>query len=186
MRVKAGSLLRIVNAAGPEMDRGETVTVFNDLCVLAPSALLDAPIEWDAIDTQHVRDTFTRGPHTVAAVLVFNDAHELIDFISDDRFAASADGRHFVSQRWSTPLRGYRSFGATRIAAIGEGRWHQVDPQGEFTYIEFHVDNIDHNASNDIPGPREDVTPSDQGHPVTAVKSSGRQDASLKPAGTRS
>jgi hypothetical protein len=32
MRVKALSLVPIVSAAGPEMDRAETVTMFNDLC----------------------------------------------------------------------------------------------------------------------------------------------------------
>jgi hypothetical protein len=131
------------------MDQGETVTVFNDLCVLAPAALLDAPIAWQTIDSHHVRGAFTRGAHTVTAVLVFDDAHELVDFISDDRLRASADGRHFVAQRWSTPLRDYRSFGATRIAAVGEGRWHAPDPEGEFTYIEFHVDDIVYNAGLD-------------------------------------
>jgi hypothetical protein len=158
MRVKACSLVRMVNAAGPEMDQGETVTVFNDLCVLAPSALLDAPIAWETIDSHHVRGAFTRGAHTVTAVLVFNDAHELTDFISDDRFAASADGRRFVAQRWSTPLRGYRSFGATRIAAFGEARWHAPDPDGEFTYIEFHVDDIVYNATCDRTGGTVDLT----------------------------
>jgi hypothetical protein len=141
------------------MDQGETVTVFNDLCVLAPSALLDAPIAWETIDSHHVRGVFTRGAHTVTAVLVFNNAHELIDFISDDRLAASADGRRFVAQRWSTPLRGYHSFGATRIAAIGEGRWHAPNPDGEFTYIEFHVDDIVYNATSERTSrPREGVT----------------------------
>ena len=148
MRVKAVSLFRMVNAAGPEMDQGETVTVFNDLCVLAPAALVDAPIAWETIDDHHVRGTFTRGAHTVSALLIFNDAHELIDFISDDRTAASSDGKHFVHQRWSTPLRGYRSFGATRIATVGEGRWHAPDPEGEFTYIDFHVDDIVYNATS--------------------------------------
>jgi hypothetical protein len=157
MRVKAVSLFRMVNAAGPEMDQGETVTVFNDLCVLAPSALVAAPIVWETIDSHHVRGAFTRGEHTVSALLIFNDAHELIDFISDDRSAASSDGKHFVQQRWSTPLRGYRSFGATRIATIGEGRWHAPDPEGEFTYIDFHVDDIVYNAtSNDASRPRDD------------------------------
>ena len=146
MRVKAGSLLRTVNAAGPEMDQGETVTVVNDLCVLAPAALLDAPIAWETIDRHHVRGAFTRGSHTVTAILVFNDAHELIDFISDDRLRASRDGRHFSVQRWSTPLRGYHSFGTSRIATIGEGRWHAPDPEGQFTYIDFRVDDIVYNA----------------------------------------
>jgi hypothetical protein len=59
MRVKACSLLPMVNAAGPDMDRAETVTLFNDLCLLAPAALIDAPITWQPIDADHVRATFT-------------------------------------------------------------------------------------------------------------------------------
>jgi hypothetical protein len=149
MRVKAASLLRMVNASGPAMDQGETVTVFNDICVLAPSVLLDAPVAWQTIDSHHVRGAFTRGAHTVTAVLVFNDAHELVDFISDDRSRASADGRHFVAQRWSTPLGGYRSFDGSRIATAGVGRWHAPDPEGEFTYVEFNVDDIVYNAGSD-------------------------------------
>jgi hypothetical protein len=178
MRVKAGSLVRMVSAAGPEMDQGETVTVFNDLCVLAPSALVDAPIVWETIDSHRVRGAFTRGLHTVNAVLVFNDAHELIDFISDDRTAASSDGKNFVHQRWSTPLRGYRSFGANRIATIGEGRWHAPPPEGEFTYIEFHVDNIAYNATSDHPSSTgQDVSMSDAAYDIAAAELSERQSA---------
>jgi len=44
MRAKALSLVPVVDAAGPEMNRGETVTVFNDLVVLAPGAIADAPV----------------------------------------------------------------------------------------------------------------------------------------------
>ena len=43
MRAKALSVATVVDASGPEMDRGETVTVFNDLVVLAPGAIVDAP-----------------------------------------------------------------------------------------------------------------------------------------------
>jgi hypothetical protein len=146
MRVKAGSLVRIVNTEGPEMDQAETVTLFNDLCVLAPGALVDAPIEWQAIDSHHVRGTFTKGTHTATAVLVFNEADELIDFISDDRLRVSSHDQRPIAQRWSTPLSGYRTFGAHRIATIGEGRWHAPEPEGEYTYIEFHVDDIAYNS----------------------------------------
>jgi diadenosine tetraphosphatase ApaH/serine/threonine PP2A family protein phosphatase len=41
MRVKAGSLLKMVEASGPEMNQGETVTLFNDWGVLAPAALIE-------------------------------------------------------------------------------------------------------------------------------------------------
>jgi hypothetical protein len=43
MRAKALSPVTVVDAAGAEMDRGETVTVFNDLVVLAPGAIVDSP-----------------------------------------------------------------------------------------------------------------------------------------------
>jgi hypothetical protein len=56
----------------------------------------------------------------------------------------STDGKTFVPQRWSTPISGYREFGPGRVGAIGEGRWHA--PEGEFTYIEFHLDDITYNA----------------------------------------
>ncbi len=107
MRVKACSLVTMVDAAGPDIDRAETVTLFNDLAVLVPAALIDAPIAWQTLDDQHVRGAFTNGAHTVTAELIFNDAHELVDFISDDRLAASENGKSFTPKRWSTPLSGY-------------------------------------------------------------------------------
>ena len=45
MRVKVASSVTMVDAKGPEMDEAETVTLFNDLCVFAPGALIDRRIE---------------------------------------------------------------------------------------------------------------------------------------------
>lgn len=142
MRVKLLSLITMVDAAGPDMDRSETVTVFNDMCIMAPAALVDAPIAWSEIDDHHVRGTFTNGAHTVRAELAFNDDHELVDFVSDDRMVASADGKVFTRQRWSTPVTGYRDMGTRRVGTVGEARWHAPEPDGEFAYLEFHVDDI--------------------------------------------
>ena len=38
MRVRLLSLIPMVDASGPDLRRKETVTVFNDLCLLAPGA----------------------------------------------------------------------------------------------------------------------------------------------------
>ena len=145
MRVKVCSLVPMVNAAGPEMDRAETVTVFNDLCVLTPAALVDAPISWQVLDERHVRGSFTNGAQTVTAELTFNDADELVDFVSDDRTRASADGKSFTPQRWSTPIGGYRLFGDRRIGADGQARWHPVENDSGYCYLEFFVDSIAYN-----------------------------------------
>jgi hypothetical protein len=147
MRVRAGSVVPVADAAGPELDRAETVTMFNDLCVLAPAALVDAPIVWETLDDHRVRGTFTHGDQTVAAELVFDDEHRLADFVSDDRLRASPDGKSFTPQRWSTPISGYRDLGERRVGTTGEARWHAPAPEGEFAYLELVVDDIDYDGS---------------------------------------
>ena len=148
MRVKACSLVPVVNAAGPDMDRAETVTLLNDLCLLAPAALIAAPITWQRVDADHVRATFTNCAHTVSAVLAFNQDGDLVDFVSDDRLRSSRDGKTFTQQRWSTPVRDYRTFGSRRVCTNGEGRWHAPAPEGEFAYLDFNLDGIKYNVSN--------------------------------------
>jgi len=145
MRVKATSVWPIVDAHGPEMDRAETVTVFNDLCVMAPAALLDAPVAWEVVDEQQVGGTYTAAGRSVTARLVFNDDHELVDFVSEDRSRAFPDGKTFIRQRWSTPVREYREVDGRYRATVGEGRWHAPAPEGQFAYLEFLIDSIDYN-----------------------------------------
>jgi hypothetical protein len=144
MRVKLLSLFTVVNASGPEMDRGETVTVFNDLVVMAPGAIVGAPARWTAIDARHVRGDFTDGNQTVSAVLTFNAEHDLVDFTSDDRTRASADGKSFTAERWSTPLSGQHDAHGRRVIALGRGVWG-TGPDGSYTYLEFHLDAIQFN-----------------------------------------
>jgi hypothetical protein len=67
-----------------------------------------------------------------------------VDFVSDDRLAASADGSEFTRQRWSTPVGEYRRIGALRVMSRGEGRWHP--PEGEFAYIELELVDLEVNG----------------------------------------
>jgi hypothetical protein len=140
------SSVTVVDASGPEMDRGETVTVFNDLVVLAPGALIGAPVRWSAVDSRHVRGVFTNESQAVSAELTFDANHDLVDFVSEDRLRASRDGKSFERQSWSTPLTGHRDTGGRRVLAFGTGRWQAPPPEGPFTYIEFHIDDIAYNV----------------------------------------
>jgi hypothetical protein len=144
MRVKVAFLVTMVDAKGPEMDEAETVTLFNDMCVFAPGALIDARIQWQEIDSENVRASFTNLSHTIRAVLSFNDRGELTNFIADGRAALSADGKSFTKIPWSTPLRDYREFGSHRLMSRGEGIWHA--PAGEYSYLRFDLDAIDFNV----------------------------------------
>lgn len=140
MQVRLLGALTMVEASGPEMGRSETVTLFNDLCVMAPAALVDENIEWREIDGHSVEGTYSNGFETVSAVLVFDDHGDLVDFVSDDRSQASPDGSTFTRTRWSTPLRGHRDVAGRRVTAAGEGRWH--GPDGEFAYLEIEIDEV--------------------------------------------
>jgi hypothetical protein len=144
MRVKAAALVKVVDAEGPEMTQGETVTLFNDMCIMAPATLIDPGIAWEAVDPRTVRARFTNAGHTIRAELSFNDAGELNNFVSDDRYQASPDGRSMRPLRWSTPVGPYRSFGAVRLPSAGEGRWHE--PEGEYAYIELTIDDVQYNV----------------------------------------
>jgi hypothetical protein len=138
MNVRLLSLVPLASGAGAELTRAETVTLFNDLSILAPGALADPGIRWTTIDSATVRAEYTIGPHTIRAVLAFDEAANLIDFVSDDRLVASADGRDFTRQRWSTPLSDYRRFGPWTVAGHGEGWWHPQDAPS-FPYIELDL-----------------------------------------------
>lgn len=145
MRVKAAGVVQVAHAAGPEMDRSETVTLFNDMCLLAPATLVDPRIQWEQVDANTAKARFTYGSHTIGATLAFNEAGELADFWSDDRSMAAPDGRSFTAARWSTPFRDYRDFGGRRIGTRGEGRWHL--PTGAFDYIRLEVIDIAYNIA---------------------------------------
>jgi hypothetical protein len=142
MQVRAASLVTIVDARGQEMNQSETVTLLNDLCVLAPAALVDAGIRWETLDPQRVKAVFTNAGITVTGVLTFDDAGRLVHFYSDDRYQ-SADGKTYARYRWSTPLSDYRDFGGVRLAGYGEASWSM--PGGELVYGRFHLTRVSYN-----------------------------------------
>ncbi len=144
MRVTVGGLVPVVNMSGPELTQAETVTLFNDMCLMAPATLIEPSITWDEVDGQTVRATFTNAGHTIRAELVFNESGELTNFWSDDRLRASDDGKELEAVRWSTPVGSYRAFRPVRLASRGEGRWHEES--GEYAYLELELDEVEYNV----------------------------------------
>lgn len=137
MRVRVAGVVSRVEASGAIMDRSEAVTLLNDLCFLAPPALLDSALRWEAMDERSARAHFTSGTQTISATLRFDAADHLVDFVSDDRSQLSADGKRFTQLRFTTPATDYRRFGPYLLAARAEAHWH---PQsGEFSYGEFEL-----------------------------------------------
>jgi hypothetical protein len=140
MLVKVAGIIPVVNASGPDMTKAETVTLLNDMSIMAPSTLIDPRIEWEAIDDRTVRATLTNAGQSIRAELEFNAAGDLTNFRSGDRQKSSEDGASMTPARWSTPIGGYRSFGPFRLASHGEGRWQEAG--NDYAYIELDFDEI--------------------------------------------
>jgi hypothetical protein len=173
MTVKAAALVPVIEASGPEMDQGETVTMFNDMCVMAPATLIDPAIGWEAVDDRTARARFTNAGHTIRAELSFNGAGELTNFWSDDRYQTSPDGKSVRKVRWSTPMADYRAFGPVRLSSGGEARWH--DASGDYAYIELTLDDVKFNVHS-----REDAERSVS--PPTAKQIDARRHEEPRPS----
>ena len=78
MLVKAAGLVPVARASGDVMTRSETVTLFNDMCVLAPGSLIERGIEWRSRQRAHCEGAVhQRRAYDTGDVLTFNDAGDL-------------------------------------------------------------------------------------------------------------
>ena len=141
MLIKALSLIPVASVRGRDIFRAETVTFFNDLCILAPASLIDPRIVWESYDDTSATAAFTYEEITIRASLIFDEEGRLTNFISDDRIDTN-DMKHY---RFSTPVNDYRDFNGYRLPSYGETIWHY--PDGLFTYGKFNIRSIEYNVT---------------------------------------
>jgi hypothetical protein len=143
--IKIFGLFTVVDAKGKEMNQGETVTVFNDMCFMAPSTLIDQNIEWEEIDPGTVVARFTNGNITVSAILYFNEEGELVNFLSNDRFETT-DGKTYKNYPWLTPVTGYININRYRLPSGAKLIFKH--PAEDFCYGEFNLVSIEYNCKD--------------------------------------
>jgi hypothetical protein len=143
MLVKLAGLVTVADGKGEEMNQGETVTVFNDMCMFAPASLIDERIQWESIDPLTVKATFDNKGIKVSAFLYFNGKGELINFVSDDRYY-SPTGKTYQKIRWSTPVKEYKDYNGIKISSGGEAVWSF--PEGDYYYARATIKEIKYNV----------------------------------------
>jgi hypothetical protein len=145
MLIKIFGLFTVVDAKGKEMNQGETVTLFNDMCFMAPASLIDRNIEWNQIDNKSVDAKFTNGNITISATLFFNEEGELVNFLSNDRFETS-DGKSYKNYPWITPVTGYTNINGYRLPSGAKLIYKH--PDEDLCYGEFNLKSIDYNCKD--------------------------------------
>lgn len=143
MAIRVASVFPIVDAGGEKMTQSETVTMFNDMCLMAPSMLLDPAVEWEPIDDLHAHARFTNAGHTISARLTFREDGALVDFVSNDRHQ-SEDGKTYRSFPWSTPIGSYDVRHGFRLPSQARAVWKE--PGEDFVYADFQIHDIRYNV----------------------------------------
>lgn len=147
MLIKLFDRFKIADASGPEMNQAEMVTYLNDLFMLAPGGLINAPIVWETIDRLTVKATLSEFGNHVSAMVYFNEIGELIDFVSEDRFFTS-NGKATENYRWSTPMSNYIEENGFRRPGYVEAIWDM--PGGKFCYAKFSLKEVRYNLVKPI------------------------------------
>jgi hypothetical protein len=143
MDIRLLSLFKVQYQSGKEMGKAETVTFFNDMCCLAPATLIDKRIKWLETSGNQVKATFTNNHISITAWLHFNDKGELINFISNDRYAYEKEN---VMRQipWETPLKNYREINGYKLASHAQAVYKY--PDGDLCYGVFNISNVQYNC----------------------------------------
>jgi hypothetical protein len=145
MKVKLLGLFTVVDVAGELMDKSETVTHFNDMCLMAPGTLIDKNIRWEEIDRLTVKAYYTCNDITVSATLFFSPDGYLLNFISNDRYDLS-DPQQPKLNPFLTPIESYMEQSGFVIPQTAQTVYSR--PEGDFVYGEFTVKSIEYNVKN--------------------------------------
>jgi hypothetical protein len=143
MDIRLLGLIKVQYMDGKEMGISETVTFFNDICVMAPAALIDHRIKWIKTEENRILAEFTDSGITISAWLYFGPNGELVNFISNDRYAFK--GKNQMEKfTWQTPLRNYQEMNGTKISTEAELIYEY--PEGDFCYGKFEMTALQYNS----------------------------------------
>ncbi|TAL82007.1 MAG: hypothetical protein EPN88_00080 [Bacteroidetes bacterium] len=145
MDIRLFSLFKVQYQSGEEMGISETVTFFNDMCCMAPGTLIDRRVKWLETDGNNIKAEFTNNNITISAWLYFNDKGGLINFISDDRYAAG-ENNSMQRLRWSTPLKDVNEVDGYRLAKYAEAVYSY--PEGDLCYGTFNLTHVKYNCKD--------------------------------------
>ncbi|MFN8135287.1 MAG: DUF6544 family protein [Bacteroidales bacterium] len=141
MDIRLFGLFSVVAESGAVLDKTETVTLFNDMCLLAPATLIDKRIQWKPVDSKSVAATFTNHGISITAMLYFNEKGQLINFLSNERTALPENKQY----PFTTPVYEYKSIDNRNVVSNGDAVYDY--PDGKFVYGKFRLKEIAYNVN---------------------------------------
>jgi hypothetical protein len=143
MKGKLLGIFTVVDAKGEKANQAETVTIFNDICLLAPALLINKNIEWKVIDSLTINAKYTNKNISIEAQLHFDKDGKLINFTSNDRYETK-DGKIFNNYPWETPISEYKNINGFNLPSKVKAIFKH--PDSDFCYGDFELNKIEYNC----------------------------------------
>ncbi len=123
---------RLFKQKGDYMDKASLVTYLAEAFFLPSVALCDA-ITYVQIDAHRVKATMQACGMEVSGIFIFNERGEMLRFTTDDRMAASFDGK-FEQIPWTAECSEYTIVDGLRLPRRLTATWHY--PEGDLVYFD--------------------------------------------------
>lgn len=130
LEVRIAGAIPMVNATGPESDKGEMMRFLAELAWNPEAILNAAALEWRQIDERTVEVSIETGGGIAAVRHLFDESGDIIGIEADDR-PYLLDGKT-IPVKWIGRFRDYATVGKYRLPRSGEIAW--VLPEGEYVY----------------------------------------------------
>ncbi len=137
MTIKLGSVVPVVDAAGPEMDQASLTRYLSEMPWF-PSAYLRERVTWKAIDDGSVQVSIVDGDLRATGTLTIDPDGRLVEFRSERH--AMVGGR-FELRPWSAPAYAYGEFEGLRLPVRGAAVWTLPDGTA-FPYIDVELTDV--------------------------------------------
>ncbi|MEO8685264.1 MAG: DUF6544 family protein [Devosia sp.] len=131
LEVRVAGAIPMVNASGPDSDKGEMMRFLSELAWNPDAILNAAALKWRQIDTRTVEVSMETSGGIAVVRQLFDADGDIVGIEADDR-PYLLDGKT-VPMRWVGRFRDYAQFGGYRVPRYGEVAW--ALPEGEFVYF---------------------------------------------------
>lgn len=139
MTIRLGSVVPVVDAAGPEMDQASLVRHLSEMPWF-PSAFLRQNVTWEAIDDSNVRVTLADGELRATGVLEIDAEGALIAFRAERHAMV---GKGYELRPWTAPTYAYGEFEGLRLPVKGAAVWTLPDGT-ELEYITVELTAVEY------------------------------------------
>jgi len=127
-----GKFFRLFNQRGDYMDKASLVTYLAEAFFL-PSVALSEAVTYEQIDALHVKATMKAYGMEVSGVFTFLENGEMVSFTTNDRMAATFDGR-LEQIPWTAQCSDYTTVDGMRVPGRLKATWHY--PEGDLLYFD--------------------------------------------------